>query len=111
MKRTPTVTWMRLTLVAIAMLFIGLIGRELWSITHPIRSNLTPLGIDALYCGTPMFVGSNAPTEIFQILLVCAYLLPLAFGPWLLARLMSLLPFPTKHELSEMWWRLRGRNG
>lgn len=109
MYKSFAITWMKLALVAIALLFLGLISRELWAVyTHSMGPSLQAKD---QYCGVPFFTGINWQMHILQILLACISLLPIAFTPWLISRLIPLIPKPSKHQLSEFWWAIRGRRG
>jgi len=107
-KRSYSVIWMQLVLVAIAFFFVGLVVREIWAInTYSTKPSLQG---DGWYCGTPMFTGRNWRVHFLQILQSCALLLPIAFAPWALSWLVSFVSLPSRHQLSELWWTIRGRN-
>lgn len=100
---------MKLVFIVIAMVCGGLIVREIWAIRN-VYSALPALQKGGVYCGAPMFTGENVWKDVLAILLTGASLLPVAIAPWVISRVVSHLPMPTKQQLSELWWTIRGRN-
>ena len=100
---------MWLVFLVIAIVCGGLIVREIWAIRN-VYSTLPALQEGGLYCGTPMFTGRNVWKDVLAILLTGASLLPIAVAPWLISRVMSFIPLPKEHQLSQLWWAIRGRN-
>ena len=106
--KSLAVTWMKLVFLVIVIVCVGLTVREIWAHNfHPIPYPMVGGG----FCATPMFTGGSLWKHVLQILLSGASLLPIAIAPWLISRVVAFIPLPTEHQLSELWWTIRGRNG